>query len=119
MSKVGCFLTFSKCSIFLALIISQLLEKTTATVFILGEKILSPVYFEYKTFSEGYLVDEVFSNPLNRFLTLPGPTYLIEILIFENLMKLRFRLDLIHKNNCNLSIVLAMALQSIDGGNWW
>ena len=60
-----------------------------------------------------------------------------EILGFENLMKLIFRLDLTHKNNCNslnfeihgssfrfswlvdLSIVLAMALQSMDGGNWW
>ena len=67
----------------------------------------------------GIWVDEVFSNQLNRFLTHPGPTYFIKILRFENLMKLRFRLDLIHKNNCNLSIVLAMALQSIDGGNWW
>ena len=41
-----------------------------ATVFILGDRILSPIHFEYKTFSKGYLVDEVFSNPLNRFLTL-------------------------------------------------
>ena len=57
--------------------ISQLLKKTTATVFILGDKILSPIHFEYKTFSKGYLVDEVFSNPLNRFLTLTGPTYWI------------------------------------------
>ena len=57
--------------------ISQLLKKTTATVFILGDKILSPVHFESKTFSKGYLVDDVFSNPLNRFLTLPGPTYWI------------------------------------------
>ena len=57
--------------------ISQLLKKTTATVFILGDKILSPIHFEYKTFSKGYLVDDVFSNPLNRFLTLPGPTYWI------------------------------------------
>ena len=118
MSEVGCFFNIFKMQHFCCFI-SQLLEKATATVFILGEKILSPVHFEYKTFSEGYLVDEVFSNPLNRFLTLPGPTYLIEILRFENLMKLRFRLGLIHKNNCNLSIVLAMALQSIDGGNWW
>ena len=81
--------------------ISQLLEKATATVFILGEKILSPVHFEYKTFSEGYLVDEVFSNPLNRFLTLPGPPYLIKILRFENLMKLRFRLSLAQENTHN------------------
>ena len=60
-----------------------------------------------------------------------------EILGLENLMKLKVRLDLTHKNNCNsinfeihgssfrfswlvdLSIVLAMALQSMDGGYWW
>ena len=102
MSEVGCFFNIFKMQQFCCFI-SQLLEKATATVFILGEKILSPVHFEYKTFSEGYLVDEVFSNPLNRFLTLPGPTYWIEILRFENLL---------HKNNCNLSIVLAMAFLS-------
>ena len=43
--KLGVFSTFSKCSIFVAL----LLEKATATVFILGDKVLSPVHLEYKT----------------------------------------------------------------------
>ena len=73
MSQVGCFLQQFQMQHFCCFI-SQLLKKTTATVFILGDKILSPVHFESKTFSKGYLVDEVFSNPLNRFLTLPGPT---------------------------------------------
>ena len=76
MSEVGCFFNIFKMQHFCCFI-SQLLEKATAAVFILGEKILSPVHFEYKTFSEGYLVDEVFSNPSNRFFTLPGPTYWI------------------------------------------
>ena len=44
-------------------------------VFILGDRGYPAVHFEYKTFSKGYLVDEVFSNPLNRFLNLPGPMY--------------------------------------------
>ena len=46
-----------------------------------------------------------------------------DILGFEIMMQLRYRLDLTHKNRfsgfMDLSIVLAMALQSMDGGNWW
>ena len=68
MSQVGCFQHFQ---------MQHFCCFITATVFILGDKILSPIHFEYKTFSKGYLVDEVFSNPLNRFLTLAGPTYWI------------------------------------------